>query len=250
MSATAALAIGAGAAGLLGGLFNSQNQASISRENLRLQKENLDWQKHVQQKTWDREDTAIQRQKQDLIAAGMNPYMAMNGSGANSGSIVNTQAPQMGFYKDPTAEFFSSLGGALDMYKSLQQAKQSALETEYMKYNLWSDFGVNHPYSTFSWDGGSNMTTTIHDRWSLPKNIGDVRNSFIGRMNANDYERLTKENEGIGYRNIGLGIQNDILKVDRDFQYLNNISSLLLDGISAYGRIRTPYFLKPNFQRR
>ena len=110
MSATAALAIGAGAAGLLGGLFNSQNQASISRENLRLQKENLDWQKHVQQKTWDREDTAIQRQKQDLIAAGMNPYMAMNGSGANSGSIVNTQAPQMGFYKDPTAEFFSSLG--------------------------------------------------------------------------------------------------------------------------------------------
>lgn len=64
-----------------------------NQENFELQKSELDYQKKLQQQIFNREDTAIQRAAADLEAAGLSKTLAA-GSGASSGSVVSTKAPQ------------------------------------------------------------------------------------------------------------------------------------------------------------
>lgn len=82
--------------GLIGAGLSAANTAigaGTSAANLKLEKQNLKWQKHVQRKTWKREDTAVRRRARDLEAAGMSRTLAAGGS-AQAGSVVHTDAPQ------------------------------------------------------------------------------------------------------------------------------------------------------------
>lgn len=74
-------------------VYNTYQQTQIARQNLKFQRENLAYQKEVQNTEWMREDNAVQRRKADLIAAGLSPVLAA-GSAANAGPVVATQAPR------------------------------------------------------------------------------------------------------------------------------------------------------------
>lgn len=77
---------GAGIAGtIIGAITNKKNREA--------QAELLDYQKNLQKKIFEREDTAYQRAVQDALAAGLSPSV-VNGSGtAGAGSVVSTSAP-------------------------------------------------------------------------------------------------------------------------------------------------------------
>lgn len=83
---TDALSAVTGVGGAIGGLIQGQ-------QNLAFQKENLAYQKQLQQQIFDREDNAVQRRAADLEKAGLSKTLAA-GDGAGAGSVISTTAPQ------------------------------------------------------------------------------------------------------------------------------------------------------------
>lgn len=89
-------------AGLISAGLNYASQTNtnldnmrMNRENLKFQQEKLDYDKALQERIFEREDTAHRREINDLMMAGINPLAtATGGSGANAGQIVPTEAPQ------------------------------------------------------------------------------------------------------------------------------------------------------------
>lgn len=67
---------------------NATNK-QIADENLAFQRENLEYQKELQKQIFEREDTAYQRTKQDMLNAGLNPLSMQGTNGA--GEAIATQ---------------------------------------------------------------------------------------------------------------------------------------------------------------
>jgi len=78
-----------GATGLLSGIGNF----ITGQKNYEHQKALLDYQKQMQQESWNREDNAVQRRVADLKAAGLSPVLAA-GSAAGSSSPIQLNAPK------------------------------------------------------------------------------------------------------------------------------------------------------------
>lgn len=100
-SMTGSTTIGSVGIGGIGGIIsaaadvaNTITQIYYASKNYQLQKEQMRYQKYIQQMLFEREDTAIRRRVEDLQRAGLSPTLAA-GSAAGAGGTSNVQAPQM-----------------------------------------------------------------------------------------------------------------------------------------------------------
>ena len=64
----------------------------VSQQNFDLQKEQFDYQKQLNQTVMEREDSAYQRQVEDLKQAGLSPLMVSGGASATP--LTSATAPQ------------------------------------------------------------------------------------------------------------------------------------------------------------
>ena len=79
---------------------NETNKA-IADENLQYQKDLFEYNKALQEEVFNREDTAYQRTKLDMLAAGLNPLSMQGTNGA--GEIIPQTAPQNNFQAQQSA---------------------------------------------------------------------------------------------------------------------------------------------------
>lgn len=107
-----------GAIGLGSSIFNA-------RRNFNLQKENLEYQKALQQQLFEREDTAYERTKNDMLNSGFSP-LAMQGLNS-AGSAVPTSAPQSGM---DIASSLSSILGVASQAQMLSQVQSGILKND------------------------------------------------------------------------------------------------------------------------
>ena len=111
---------------------DAQNKSNelIAQQNLAFQRENLDYQKALQQKIFEREDSSYQRTVKDMRAAGLSP-LAMNGTNGAGEAIATAPLEnqyQANAFTNRQPKDYSFIGtamqNAMDNYAMLTNLKQ------------------------------------------------------------------------------------------------------------------------------
>lgn len=116
-----------GGLGLLGSLFGGSSaraaQESANRTNIKLQKDQLEWQEKMANTEW-------QRGTQDMLAAGMNPMLAFSQGGASSPNVSAAQViPEDGMARAVTSAA-TSLGQTALMAANIDNIKANTRVAE------------------------------------------------------------------------------------------------------------------------
>lgn len=102
----------------LGSLVGAGTGIYNSIQGNKLNKEQFEYQKDLQNKIFEREDTAVQRRVKDLEASGFSKWLA-TGQSASSGSVVNTNLEHKNLDMSQAISGIYSLGEM--MYNLKQQ---------------------------------------------------------------------------------------------------------------------------------
>ena len=108
------------------------------QENLQMQKEQMEYTKLLNEEIMKREDTAYQRQVNDLRKAGLSPLMADNGGAGAGGTITPYEAPQNTIDYNALGTNFNTAMANIASNKFMQQdlnIKSSATNAQNEKTN-------------------------------------------------------------------------------------------------------------------
>ena len=218
---------------LLGGLTAGSTLAGTvdsiitNKKNFDLQKENLAYQKDLQNRIFEREDNAVQRRVADLVSAGLSPTLAA-GSAAGAGSVVSTSAPQKKSNFESIMAL-ASVGSALaNQQKAITEAEnarlsyeQNKMNTDYFKRNGISPIEANMDLSQLLvnkfnragnntldrilegiaslFDGKPSSNGISFDGFSVPSSFNKTFGSYVNRRGdtINKFQMMRLKNYGL-----------------------------------------------------
>lgn len=181
----------------------NETNLKIANQNLEFQRENLDYQKALQQQIFDREDSSYQRTVNDMRQAGLSP-LAMNGANGAGEAIATTALNND--YKDSSymKQFPNHVESALNTYSQLVALKQNQAmaDAQINKVNAETE-GLKTENRFASLDFANRLAKSImeKDRYSA---------DYVGKIRANEFARL--QNLMQGYLNSDAKIQSDYNK--------------------------------------
>lgn len=132
--------------GLLAAKANKDNVSDTNATNKQINDDSLAYNKEVQEKTWEREDSAWQRGVADAEAAGLSPLSVTSGS--TSGSIAGAPSAipmqadnSASILNDAMQSSINSMyqGAALDLQKKQFDAKQKQ-DDDHFRASLQRDY--------------------------------------------------------------------------------------------------------------
>lgn len=215
--ASAASGLASGIGGIFASMRNTDktNQANkdIANQNIDFQRENLDYQKALQQQIFEREDSAYERTVNDMRTAGLSP-LAMTGTDG-AGQPIQTDAihndyQQQGYDLSAIATIAQSLSNL-----AYTSAETDKLRSEARKANAEADkviFGNN--IDEFF---GKDLARINHDSAYLDLVRKEYDTSYQTSNGITD--SMSPEERKMAYLVNGLGLQ------DMNFDYLTKGAS-------------------------
>lgn len=190
-------------------------QKEIASQNLAFQRENLAYQKAVQQKQWEREDTAYQRTVNDMRAAGMSP-LAMNGTDG-AGEVVATQALHNDYrpdYHDQSPQFIANaIQQAGSVISTISQLRMQQEELRGMKIDnniKLNNAATEHDFKVESLNAlkssNAESTATFETRKSM------LEEQLKALQDSNKFNKATdkERRQLITAQVLASGLSNDI----------------------------------------
>lgn len=164
------------------GIANYINNKKIAQQNLDLQKEHFQYEKDLQNKIFNREDTAYQRMSKDLEAGGFSKWNAVNTGGASAGAIVGTQAPQkeqVNFDQNAISSF-SSLGELISTFKQREaNVNLSEAQSSLLRQQALTEVNKRLKYDTSSDLDRANADSVRHSKAKTSKEIEKMSQDIL-----------------------------------------------------------------------
>lgn len=167
----------------------------LNYKNYKLQKEQYEYEKGLQQQIFSREDNATQRRVADLRAAGLSPVLAA-GSAAGSGAVISTEAPQIG--KTNLSENALAIANMIKMKADIsrteaeealtrmqQQRIKTLLPVEYKNIMAQTKQANSGAYNLTQQGRTNEVTADTVETSRVPNNgiVGQLYNSITGMVN-------------------------------------------------------------------
>lgn len=190
----------------------TQTSLGLSREAFEAQKsqqafqneqylDNVDYQKALQNRIFDREDTAMTRSVQDHVAAGFSPLTAL-GSAFGAGSVVSqsvapsNQVQNNQFTNHNTDYFGQALNSMLDRQDSaMSRALTMAMQTKELNHNVemqQAEFANSEYMSKLARD---NQEILLHIQHDNLREIEDIqsRNKMAEIIQSHEGQKVIQD---------------------------------------------------------
>lgn len=176
---------GAYLGGPMGAMYGAQMGSSVygayqNYLNYDLQRDQLNYQKRLQNEIFAREDNAVSRRMNDLMSAGLSPTLAA-GSSAGAGAVVATHAPQYGDMKaDPMAVMaLMKMGNDIETSKVQRDLIRAQINTQRAEGAIkWNDFSIFANTNTPSNAGALNAIRALISGAKLDEIPADIQNIY------------------------------------------------------------------------